>query len=609
MFHVKRPLPALGLGLSSNAQTTDLPRPYEVLRRRPGAFDYLEYSAPLDVDEAAREASLFSEMTARRHEVPLVYHPVHLNLFGPDTETPERLAQLDRHCTRVGSPWVSNDVAWWHARGAFLPGALYLSPPLTFEMLELCVLHARVVQRALSVPLVLENPTVSCARGSLHVLDFMARLSDATGCGVLLDVGHLVSHQLTRGRGLLDGLDAFDFSRVTQLHVAGGVITTRRGRRHYVDDHPQPVRDEVWHMLEHLAPRCTQLRALTFEADGHPDAEALRGLERLRPFAPKPSPHDPSTLPERWRPLSANPTPSSVDPTAAAATPEAEDEPWKLDPRKSSGGEPTPTNARPGDVRTVLPPHHDGEHHAARGPEQTETRPTPAQAAACWALFDDVHTGRGDDLEGALAEQDFRLAVLAQTLDGDVPWARLGLAPEREGLLAFMTSPFFRDGFARGVALREVFFGWGASRREALHPGAAHLFELDVWLARQGLRPHSSRPTGLAPGVRLASFELDLSEALFAARALGRHLRDRAPWSSAGFEGSGFEAVLHAAARAPRRAWTVALRPLGRRLEVFELSDDELTVLRQLETGASLDVPVQVAQGLLRRGLVTRSRP
>jgi hypothetical protein len=40
---------------------------------------------------------------------------------------------------------------------------------------------------------------------------------------------------------------------------------------------------------------------------------------------------------------------------------------------------------------------------------------------------------------------------------------------------------------------------------------------------------------------------------------------------------------------------------------VHALSSEELAVLRQLETGASVDVPGDLATRLLRRGLVSRS--
>lgn len=531
-------LPSLGLGLSSNAQVVDVPRPYELLRRNPGAFDYLEYSAPLEVDAAAREATLFPEMLQRRAEVPLVFHPVHLNLYGPQLEAPHRLAAIRRHCELVQSPWVSNDVAWWHHGEGTFPGALYLSPPLTLEALSVCVRHARAVREAVGVPLLLENPTVPCARGPLHVLDFMERLSRETDCWLLLDVGHLVSHQLTCGNGLLDGLEGFDFGRVAQLHVAGGVITTRGARQHYVDDHPQPVRDEVWALLSFIAPRCHALRALTFEADGHPDAQALRGLSRLRPFAPHPH----------------------------------------------------------------AEPAHATAPQVASGPSTL----TQAEVDACWQLFDDVHAGRGADVEGARAELDFRLAVLAQQLDAEVPWARLAAARTREALATFQQSTAFRGAVAHGVGLQDAFLSWAQTSAEAAGEGARRLLDFERALSRHRVGPVRG-PTGLGPGVTVATFDVDFAEVVFAEQALRRHLRDRAAWSTDGVEGSGLEGVLQAAARAPAGPWTVALRRVGPRLEVHALSSEELAVLRQLETGASVDVPGDLATRLLRRGLVSRS--
>ena len=271
-------LPYLGLGLSSNAQATDVPRPYALLDAHPGLFDYVEYSAPLDIALARIEATLFGELERRSSEVPLVYHPVHLNLFGPELESKDRLALAAAHLTVVGSPWVSNDVGWWHHAGTQLPGYLYLTPPLTTEALTQCGRHVEHVRDAMPVPLLIENPVVMTARGELHVLDFMARLSEATGCPLLLDLGHLLSHQLTRGLSLLDGLAGFPWERVAQLHLAGGVVTGGA----YADDHPQPIRDETWALFDELRPRCTSLRAVTYEGDGHPEPVARRVLERLR---------------------------------------------------------------------------------------------------------------------------------------------------------------------------------------------------------------------------------------------------------------------------------------------------------------------------------------
>lgn len=276
-------LPVLGLGLSSNAQTHDAPKPYALLDAHRGLFDYVEYSAPLDLEVARAEATLFAEMERRRSDVPLVYHPVHINLWGPELESAERLAACAAHVKAVGSPWVSNDVGWWHHRGQALPGYQYLSPPLSNDALSECVAHAVHVRDAMPVPVLLENPVVMTARGELHVLEFMAKLSSATGCGLLLDVGHLFSHQLARGLALTEGLHDFPWERVVQLHVAGGVVKDRL----YIDDHTRPMRDEVWALFEDVRARCKNLCAITYEGDGHPDVVALHTLRRLRPHIAK----------------------------------------------------------------------------------------------------------------------------------------------------------------------------------------------------------------------------------------------------------------------------------------------------------------------------------
>ncbi len=277
----------LGLGLSSNAQSTDWPQPYRVRAAAPDSFDYLEYSAPISLEAARREATLLPTMEAHRDEVPLLFHPVFLNLGGPALATKDELEALSDHLRAVGSPWLSNDIGWWQSSGQPFPGFLYLPPPLEPAFLEETQAHVEQVRDAIDVPLLLENPYVMAVRGAMHVLDFMAELHRRTGCGLLLDLGHLYAHQLARGLPLFDGLDRFPLDRVVEIHIAGGSVTERGARRFYLDDHSQPVRDELFSLLEHVLPACTSLRAVTFEGDGHPDAVALTTLRRLRRLVPK----------------------------------------------------------------------------------------------------------------------------------------------------------------------------------------------------------------------------------------------------------------------------------------------------------------------------------
>ncbi|MDP3153287.1 MAG: DUF692 family protein [Archangium sp.] len=466
-------LPHLGLGLSSNAQTGDQPRPYALLDANPGLFDYVEYSAPLDVAQARLEASLFPELERRRAQVPLVYHPVHLNLFGPELESAERLALAAAHVTAVGSPWVSNDVGWWHHAGNALPGYLYLSPPLTAEGLAQCVHHVEHVRDAMPVPLLIENPVVTTARGSMHVMDFMAKLSRTTGCPLLLDLGHLLSHQLTRGLGLLEGLDDFPWERVAQIHLAGGVVTGQV----YADDHPQPIRDETWSLFDALRPRCTALRAITYEGDGHPEPVARRVLERLR---------------------------SSIS-----------------GPLSLSG--------------------------EGQGEGQTKSPAVPL--ASAWSLFDEVHTTPGPEL-------DYRLAVLAERLDAEVPLARAAVTPTTQSLAPFAASRAFREWFERGTrSIGDAFLNWALieSRRPELS-GSDALISLELWARTTYAR--TKKPIDTV-------FPVDLTEAVHAVPALKRHLRGRGL-----LDGAGWAGLLQCARRAPRVPWPVHLSLDGARVVI-----------------------------------------
>ncbi len=506
-------LPWLGLGISTNLQRTDLPQPYRLLDARPGAFDFVEYSAPLDVDEARREATLFETMWARRAEVPALFHPVHLNLWGPELEPEARLEALDRHLTAVGSPWVGNDVAWWHAGGEMFPGYVYLSPPLTERALADCVRHALHVQARVSVPLLLENPAFFALRGPLHVVDFMAALHQRTGCGLVLDLGHLLSHQLARGVALDDGLERLPLDAVVEIHLAGGVVTRHGPRAVYVDDHSLPVREELFGLLERLVAACPRLRAVTFEGDGHPDALALVTLERLRPLVPR----------ER-------------EVTDAARTPE------------------------------VGPPSDDAA---------TTALDAAACWALFDATFSGSEDP--EDPAASRAETDYRLTVLADRLDRAWPLTRLMAAPGRDELLAFSASRELRDGFeGRALPLTARFGRWARRRLVAeRRAGALAALALETWAQQtlQSAPPPEPPPghVGLGTGVRLGMFPTDPSELLHAAGALRRHLTGRALTAVDPLT-SGLAVLEDVALRAPMRPTTLAVRPSAHRVELVALT-------------------------------------
>jgi uncharacterized protein len=440
---------------------------------------------------------------------------------------------------------VGNDVGWWHAGGQPFPGYLYVTPPFSEAGVRDSAAHALHIQAGLSVPLVIENPAVLATRGGLHALDFMAKLHARTNLPLLLDLGHLFSHQLSAGLPPRTGLDGFPLEQVVEIHIAGGVVTRRGSRSFYVDDHTQPVREELFELLAEVLPRCTRLRAVTFEGDGHPPEVALASLRRLR-----------ALIPQQTR------------------------EPLVLPASRES------VSALTGDSRP-------------------------------WSLFDAGHgvtpASEDEDPEGTRADKDFRLAVVAEQLDKDWPLTRLLLAATPEGLEAFTRSREYRGLFdGLGKSLSHAFASWARKRvMAAPSDGVAAALSLEMMLPHAFLQtPPAPAPgqVALAEDVRLGSFPADLTELVFAARALRRHLTGRA-WACGALEVSGLEALPQVAARPGPGPWRFAIRRRGTGYEVLTLPPEVAEGLRALAEGPRPveDLPGWLlseaqARGLSRRG-------
>ena len=162
---------------------------------------------------------------------------------------------------------------------------------------------------------------------------------------------------------------------------------------------------------------------------------------------------------------------------------------------------------------------------------------------------------------GRAGRAGLRLAVTAEALDARWPLSRPLLAPSRSALERFLASDAFRDGLRRRAAAGRGLVRPGRAARCALAGAPEHATALafDTWA--QGL--------ARAPGGRSGVFAADLDEALFAARALRRHLAARALGEGVIPEGA-LDGLAQALRRAPTRPWRVHARWNRGRLEVGE---------------------------------------
>lgn len=223
------------------------------------------------------KALYYLDAIAERY--PIVMHGVSLSIGGPHALDLDYLKQLKQLARRVGPAWVSDHLCWSRGNAHQLHDLLPL--PYTEESLEYVAGRVRQVQEVLERPLVLENVSsyVRATADQFSEWEFLAALSQLSGCELLLDVNNVYVSSRNHGFDPWQFIQGLPAQRVRQLHLAG-----HQDHGDYViDTHDQPVCDPVWALyqrtLQHLGPVATLL-----ERDDHfpPLSELLGELHKAR---------------------------------------------------------------------------------------------------------------------------------------------------------------------------------------------------------------------------------------------------------------------------------------------------------------------------------------
>ncbi len=223
---------ALGVGLRP-------PHVGYVIERAP-AVDYFEVISENFMGPAAGPLARLDAVRAR---YPVVLHGVGLNLLGHAPLDERYLDDLCRLADRVDAPFVTDHLCWTGAHGLSHHDLLPL--PYTPDLVELAAERAASVQRRLGRPFGVENLSsyVSFRRSTMTEWDFYAAVVREAGCWFMLDVNNVYVSSRNHGFDPSAYLDAIDFSRVLQVHVAGH--SAEEGGT-IVDTHDHAVDAAVW---------------------------------------------------------------------------------------------------------------------------------------------------------------------------------------------------------------------------------------------------------------------------------------------------------------------------------------------------------------------------
>ena len=239
-----------------------LPNPGDGLGLREEHFPHLMSTPPeawgVDWFEAVTENLLdnqgwgmrvFEHVAAHR---PVVLHGVSLSIGSTAPLDLAYLGKLRDLAERFRPLWVSDHLCWTGVQGVNSHDLLPL--PLTEAALTHVAERVRAVQDFLGRPLIVENPStyLQFRASQMPEAEFLARLCDLTGCGLLLDVNNVHVSSFNHALDPLAYLEAIPAEHVVQVHLAG---PSDHGT-HLIDTHDAPVPDAVWPLYARVWERC-----------------------------------------------------------------------------------------------------------------------------------------------------------------------------------------------------------------------------------------------------------------------------------------------------------------------------------------------------------------
>jgi uncharacterized protein (UPF0276 family) len=198
---------------------------------------------------------------------PVVAHSVSFSLGSAGLFDEEHLRQLAGWCERYGFRWHSDHLSFARIAGhgdSHDHNAGFSFPvPYDHELLDLIAGRIESIQAAIPAPFLIENNVyfVSVPEQEMEEPEFLNRLTERTGCGLLLDLHNVYANSRNHGFDPLEFVEGLDLARVVEIHIAGG--TEIDGM--YADSHSGPCPEPVWDLLDAVVPRAPNLGGVTFE--------------------------------------------------------------------------------------------------------------------------------------------------------------------------------------------------------------------------------------------------------------------------------------------------------------------------------------------------------
>jgi len=246
-------IPMLGSGLGYRRELKD------VIFESQHAIDFVE----IVTEQFIGQPGQIRELEEVCEVFPVIPHGIGLSI-GSQSLDEEYLKEIKRVSDVTGSPYYSEHLAMTRAPGIDIG---HLSP-LWFvgPVLRATADNVLRVQDFLKKPIILENVTYLLAvpDAVMTQAEFFARLVEATGCGVLLDVTNVYINSVNHHFDPVAFIKEMPLDRIVQVHLAGGYMHNGL----MIDAHSEAVDEGSWSLLETLM-ELTMVKGSILEHDAN----------------------------------------------------------------------------------------------------------------------------------------------------------------------------------------------------------------------------------------------------------------------------------------------------------------------------------------------------
>jgi uncharacterized protein (UPF0276 family) len=216
-------------------------------------------------------------LTRIRRDYPVSLHGVCMSIGGPQPLDKTHLARFKALVDRYEPALVSEHLAWSTHNATYFNDLLPL--PYTPATLARVANHIDQVQEVIGRPILLENPSTYLVfpESTMSETDFICRLAQRTGCGLLLDVSNVFVSATNHGYSTLTYLTDFPLDHVGEIHLAGHATQADdEGDLLLIDSHDGPVANAVWNLFETVIGQCGPVPTLVEWDSAIPDWPILK---------------------------------------------------------------------------------------------------------------------------------------------------------------------------------------------------------------------------------------------------------------------------------------------------------------------------------------------